>query len=342
MKGILCIALLFLAGCSKVRTINLEPHTFSSRPSHIIWMQVAGLDEEHLAMIRFSKDSADMKTSLEMSRCVGTVWSYNLFDLRPSAEMSFLSQINGRKNLKGTCDDYDIKPIWSYTEKLDYISGVFESQTKGPDLYQKLEACKKNESFLEDIYFWKMGQAQPTSKVSFYNQMDKTNFTKGGIFYDDSCQTGVCYSSFGGNVTNVYHRFVEGKGKTLFIIRDFSYQNALLEKNYPKAREHLVAIDKMFGEFVSFAKNKGNTLVLLSSAGARNLELPQRGKEWEKFDLQGKGVVFKKQALVSPVFAYGSNAENFCGMFEESEIMKRILWVPTQSQLEVDVKNIFR
>lgn len=293
-------------------------------------------------MIRFSKDSANIKTALETSQCVGAAWSYNLFQLRPSTELSFLSQLNGRKNLEGTCKDYDLKPLWEYTERLDYTAGVFESVTSGDDFHKKAKDCKKSEEYFGETYFWKMGKAPAKSKANFYNQMDKTPFTKGGAFYDDSCQTGVCYTTLDGNVSSVYQRFVEGKGKTLFIMRDFSYQDALLARDYPRARELLVAIDKMYGDFVAYGRKKGKTLILLTSAGARNLELPQRGAEWEKFNLKGKGVVFKKKALVSPVFATGANAENFCGMFEESEIMKRILWVPSQSQLEVDVKNIFR
>ncbi|MCK5882082.1 MAG: hypothetical protein KAG61_00215 [Bacteriovoracaceae bacterium] len=342
MKRIFLVFMLLFAGCSKVRTINLEPHTFSSRPNHIVWIQVAGLDEEHLAMIRFSKNSANIKTALENSQCVGSMWSYNLFKLRPSSELSFLSQLNGRKNLDGTCKDYDLKPLWSYTDRLDYTAGIFESQTSGDDLYKKTLDCKKNSEYFDSTYFWKMGKAPNKAKANFYNQMDKTPFSKGGVFYDDSCQTGVCYTTLEGNVSSVYRRFAEGKGKTLFIVRDFTYENALKSRNYPRARELLVALDKMYGDFTQYGKEKGKTLILLTSGAARNLELPQRGSEWEQFDLNGKSIVFKNRALISPVFAHGSGAENFCGMFEESEIMKRILWVPSQSQLEEDIKSIFR
>ena len=95
-------------------SLNLKKHQFGLQPTRIVWIQVAGLDHEHLAMLRFSYPTANDKTALENSMCTGLAWSYNLFTLRPSPQESMLSQITGKKNIVGKCDDFSQKPIWEY------------------------------------------------------------------------------------------------------------------------------------------------------------------------------------------------------------------------------------
>ena len=52
--------------------------------------------------------------------------------------------------------------------------------------------------------------------------------------------------------------------------------------------------------------------------------MPKKGKEWFEFERKGKHVVFRNASLLSPVLAKGAGAENFCGVFEEYEMVKRI------------------
>jgi hypothetical protein len=90
------LALVFLIGCSQVASLNLKKHQFGIQPTRIIWFQVAGLEEEQIAMLRF-QDAGSRKTSFESSTCVGKTWNYNLYDLRTSSSSTFLSQITGKK-----------------------------------------------------------------------------------------------------------------------------------------------------------------------------------------------------------------------------------------------------
>lgn len=316
----------------------MKPHSFSQKHDHIVWLQVPGLSAEHLAMLRFGSDSADQTTALEKSQCLGNSWHFNLFELRPSAENSFMSQVTGRKSIVGDCSDYKLPPIWQYLDRIDYVSGIFEAE--GGSSYLKSLKCHGEQAFLQDVYFWKMGKRLEEVPPLYFTHIDQEVFSTPGIYFDDACQTGVCFASAFSNVQSVYSRFIQGKGKTLFIYRDASIIKALRDKDGASLREALTSLDQLYQYFISMADENGKMLVLLTSASTIPIELPYQGKEWEQFDLKGKNLLFIKDTLLSPLFAYGAGAENFCGMMEESEIFKRILWTPDQSQLEVDIKNI--
>lgn len=107
------LAILLLAGCAQVTSLNLKKHEFGILPTKIIWFQIAGLEEEQLAMLRFQY-SGERKTAFEENTCIGKTWNYNLYNLRNSAESTFLSQITGKKNVKLNCEDAELRPIWSY------------------------------------------------------------------------------------------------------------------------------------------------------------------------------------------------------------------------------------
>lgn len=317
----------------------MKPHAFSQKHDHIVWMQIAGLSAEHLALLRFASDSADHTTSLEKSICQGSAWHFNLFELRPKAELSFMSQMTGRKNIVGKCQDYQLPPIWYYLDRIDYLTGIFEAE--GTPTLLESNSCEGERDFLDGTFFWRMAKRAEKDQASFFTHIDQDPFTIPGVYYDDSCQSGTCFAGAIPNVQSVYSRFTQGKGRTLFIYRDFSLLQALKAKDGGKVREALNSINQLYQYFSGLADDRGKMLVLLTSAGTIPLEMPYQGREWEQFDTKGTQLLYKKESLLSPVFAYGTSAENFCGMMEESEVFKRIMWTPDQSQLEVDIKNIF-
>ena len=100
--------------CARKGVIGQAEHTFNNRPGHIVWFQFPGLASEHLALSKFSLSSADQKTAIEDHVCLGNIWNYNLFKIRPSAREGFLSQMTGSPNIKGQCEDYKLTPIWNY------------------------------------------------------------------------------------------------------------------------------------------------------------------------------------------------------------------------------------
>ena len=115
----------FLGSCSIIPTLNLKSHKFNNLPKKIIWIQLAGLSFDHLAMLRFSKSESKEMSSLETSSCIGRVWNYNLYDLRPNPYQGFMTQIVGKNNINSNCQDFTYKPIWNYFQQMGYQTGIF-------------------------------------------------------------------------------------------------------------------------------------------------------------------------------------------------------------------------
>src|SRR5690606_37915083 len=107
------LILLFLVSCTQGAGLNLNKNHFGLQPSKNIWFQVAGYEEEQLSMLRF-QEPAERRTSFENSICMGSSWNYNLYHMRNSSFPTFLAQMTGKKNIKNSCEDVELKPIWSY------------------------------------------------------------------------------------------------------------------------------------------------------------------------------------------------------------------------------------
>lgn len=339
---LLVVIMILFNSCAKVKTIGLEAHRFNANPKHIIWFQIAGLNEEHLALLRYNRDSTYEKTSFEKSTCLGKTWSYNLYDIRPTANNSFKSQLVGSKNITNSCSDYRHKPLWEYTKSLKYQVAVFESGAKTKNSLLASLSCNDGKDFLNDIYMFEMSAPIEGVKEQYYKTGENSPINDPGIYFDKSCKSNNCFSTMEENIRKLYPRFANNKARTVFIIRDFSYLNALKSKNIAKANEILHSIERLYQDFIDVSDKKGETLALITAGESYKLELPRKGREWENYTKAGKGVIYKKSSLVSPVFSYGASSENFCGFYEESAIMKRLLWSPNYAQVVEDIKNLVK
>ena len=323
------LAVMFI-GCARVQTLNLAPHDYSERPKHIVWIQVAGFSEEHIPLLRFNVSEASHKTSLEQVDCVGKMWNFNLYQLRPDAGLSFLSQINGSKNIKGTCEDHNNAPAWSYLQDIGYSVGLMESGTNKEQSLESSLGCSNSKTLdLAKMRFWKMGPGANAESKTFHYQdsPDQTrNSMQPGLYFDRSCQKGICYSTLSNNFKTMWSLMKKDNLKTFFIVRDFSFQNALKKKDLSLAKESLQEIDRLVA---SIDRSKiSELLIVVSGAESLPLEFPLQGKEWAEFEKTGKNVIYKNSSLMSPVLAVGAMSENFCGIFDESEMLKRIIYKP--------------
>lgn len=329
------LLILFALSCAKVDTLSLKSHDFSRRPSRVIWFQIAGFEEKHLAMLRFHLPLAQQSTSLETAECVGKIWNYNLYQLRPNAYEGFLAQLMGSKNIKNDCNDFSQRPIWNYLKLEGMKSGVFESGANSQQTLHRAWGCPETGGdFSLDLTFWRMAPPVEAEDETFHYQ-DKTIFELGKVYYDKTCRADTCHVGFFNNVKSVWQRFAGDKSKVLFIIRDFSYLNALKRKDISGAREILSEIEKAFYYFKELRGN--DTLLLLTSSEVQNFEFPQEGEEWAQFEKKGNHIIFRKSDLVSTVLATGASSENFCGIYEEDEILKRVLWSPLQRKSPLDL-----
>ena len=322
LKMVFSITVIF--SCAQTKRIGLKQHHFNVLPQHIIWFQFPGLASEQLALLRFSLSSAERETNLERSACLGNMWNFNLFKIRPSAQESFLSQITGSKNIKGQCEDYKNTPIWEYFQGGGRISGAIESGVSDEDsLVFSQECLRQSKDFYNNLTLWRMDDKLKNVAMPFHFQA-LPKLEKGKIYYDKSCRGNNCESDLSGNVKAIWEQYFSDRRETFFIIRDFNYLKALKRKDIHGARKILERMESLYAYFSRFNKKNYNILLLVTGAETRRFEFPQKGREWAAFEKKGKKIIYRQSSLMSPVYAEGPRAENFCGIFPESELSKRL------------------
>ena len=82
-------------------------------------------------------------------------------------------------------------------------------------------------------------------------------------------------------------------------------------------------------------------LVLVSSAKSVAVDFPRSGPEWQKYEKRGKYLVSRRSKLLSTLYATGARAENFCGIYDQSQILSRIFSGAKQQGLEFSIINPF-
>ena len=339
MLNILYIFIISLyLGCTQIHTLNLVDQNYNNSPREIVWLQVAGLDEEHLAMLRFSYDNSKKVTSFETMPCIGKMWNYNFFEIRPKARNSFITQITGAKNIKNTCDDYEKKPFWKFFGLSDFHVGVIEVGSRKNESFEEAWSCgTKGKNFTEDMTLWRMYKSESTPTNKQFHYQENIPGEK-QIYYDKSCENDTCYSTLFENTKSIYKRFKQSKDRIL-IIRNFSFRNYLKAGNILRAKDELSEIDKIINYFIQMQRLKKDLMVILTTAENIPIELPRKGREWIKFQKSGKNILFRNPSLMSSVFVSGPGAQNYCGFFEESELSKRILWEPDVQKIKFNLFN---
>jgi hypothetical protein len=190
--------------------------------------------------------------------------------------------------------------------------------------------------------YYRMGPDIGVDLKTFHYQasnVDIQKFLEPGLYLDKSCQKGICYSSLSNNFKTLWQSNIKENNRTFFILRDFNLQNALKKKDISLARESLQEIDRIVN-IIKTSRESGY-LIIISGAESIPIEFPLKGKEWAEFESKGKNVVYRNSTLLSPVLAKGSMAENFCGMFEESEMLNRIIYKPERKVFDWDFLKPF-
>ena len=326
LKSTINIILFFLifSSCARTGTIGFKEHGLNSRPRHIVWFQFPGLASEHLALSKFSLSGAEQTTAIENHICLGNMWNFNLFKIRPSARDGFLSQMTGSLNIKGRCEDYKLTPVWNHFMDSGRISGMIESGISGGNsIISSKECYRQNRDFYKNIVIWRMDDELKEWAEPFHFQTLR-KFEAGEVYYDQSCSVNKCDSDISRNIKTIWKRHFSDERKTLLIIRDFNYLDALKKKDVRTAEKILKELDGLYAYFSHLNQKNNNILVLISGSETRRFEFPQRGEEWIAFKKRGRKIIYRKSSLMSPVYAYGPQAENFCGIFPESQMFKRL------------------
>lgn len=336
------ISLIFLAGCAQVTSLNLKKHEFGKIPTKIIWIQIAGLQTEHLAMLKYSYPNRNHSTAFENSLCVGNTWEYNLYNIRPNSYSSFLGQLTGKKNIKNSCSDYSHKSIWQYIAPKGYEVGIFESSVKKRDSLLQSKKCREGKGYLDQSVFWSMSPPKSTDGIELFHTDENRKFKKGHVYFDRSCLGKSCYTTLSRNIESTFESFSKNVNNYLYIIRDFNFLYSLEKKNILKAKEELTQLNETLKYFQRLASKRNDVLVLVTSAASRSVEFPRSGRQWKSYETKGRNLISKKSQLVSSLFASGARAENFCGIFEQDQILPRIFSGAKQQGLEFSIINPFK
>jgi hypothetical protein len=341
MKKIAAVILLtFLVGCAQVTSLGLKKHQFGVQPSKIIWIQYAGLHEEQLAMLKFSLPLASSQLTLERATCVGKIWNYNLYGIRHSSATGFHAQTTGSKNIQNSCQDYNLTPIWKYFQKSGYETNFVEMNAE-KNQSSVVNSCLEKDLFYQDVTRFVASAAIESKGNLFHVSESQLPYNVGELYYDRSCTAKGCFTSMNENMHSILERIAKNKNFYSYIVRDFAYEKALRQKNFKKAKELLFELEKFVTQLVSTV-NLNDTLILISSTAPVGVEMPKSTQEWKKFEQDGSGAAMRADHLLSNVFAFGARAENFCGVYEEFELLPRILSGPKQQGLEFTIVNPFQ
>lgn len=307
-----------ILGCSSVKTINLKKHSFNVLPKNIIWFQIAGLAPEHFSLIHFENKKF---SPLEEVTCMGNMWAYNSYKLRPSPGESFLTQVTGKTNIKNTCEDFSQKPLWHYLKDRGFKTGVLEVGASPSESLDRAFECPENNDF-KSIAFFTMGKDLKGNfkKLDLLDTMPLRQGTK----YKLSCE--VCEQNLFPSMTSIMDRFQEERNFNLFILRDFSFIKYLKNGDFKNAKYFLEELSKTYKALLE----RKDTLILLTSSGMAKIDFPPAGGPWMEFDQTGKNAPYKNDSLMSFVAADGPGAEKFCGIYAESDLLERILIDPTK------------
>lgn len=333
---LITLSLIIITSCAQVTGINLKKHQFSLKPDRIVWLQVPGLHEEHFAWIQF--DPEEKVHPFNEFLCFGKTWNYTLKDLRHNSLVGLRVQDTGKKSLTGSCDDFSHRPLWSYLKEKGYDSGVLELDAPLKSSLSEAKACDKDE-YIKDTFVWVSRDRLKESKRSFHADL-KQDFKRGRVYFDKSCFKGKCVSNRIQNVERIYNWLKKQDDNHLFIIKDYGFENALKRKDFQAAKKILKELNLIAESFLSRSQ-EDDTLFMVTGTSSIGVELPAQGMDLKKFLDKGMKANYRKTMLLSPVLANGPRAENFCGIYEEVDLVKRIFSKPTQSEKKYIFINPF-
>lgn len=338
MRKMIILVLVFLAvGCAQKGYIGKTSHHWGRDVKRIIWIQVAGLSQNHFSMLKMGVKEINDLLGVEKMPVSGRLWNFNLFTLRPSAQESFWTQLSGQSNIKGKCSDYLIDQNWKKGfEKID----IFENL---PPYKNHPLSCKKNLLLGDNVRWWISGKKMKGYNESFHFQ--RTLPDGPGVYFDESCQnSNECQAKLYDNSREIIKKNLKRVGSQILIIRDFSFQKALKSKKILKARNILAQIDSLLSFVDSKIAGDSEALMLLTSAEVLEVEMPNDGREWEEYEKKGNNVLFHKSNVQSFIMAKGAGAERFSGIMMENEIHARLKWNPRKSERNINdiFSNLFR
>jgi hypothetical protein len=214
---------------------------------------------------------------------------------------------------------------------------ILENPNRKSQSLLKSNKCESSR-FLTGASLFSMSKAP--SQSSYFHTSDSVQQLSEKTYYDSSCQKGNCFSSLSDNVIHLYNEHLKDKSQYLYLIRDFKLESAIVSGNDRKMRGKLLELNTMLKYFMAQQANDDNMTIIVTSSAPISLNLPPQGQGWKDLGF-GKRLDSKTRMLNAPVLAKGARAENFCGMYEQSEILSRIFQGPKEQGLKWTFFNPF-
>lgn len=95
------------------------------------------------------------------------------------------------------------------------------------------------------------------------------------------------------------------------------------KKNTKYVVDEMLDFDRTVGEVLKFAEADGNTLVIVT-ADHETGGMTINDGDIDKGEIKAKYTSFNHTGVIVPVFAYGPGSEDFCGIYENTEIFNKI------------------
>lgn len=326
----------FLASCSHTESLGTREFTFQQQPKLIIWFQIAGLSSEHLPFLKFDNSQQDMANIIESMNCHGTLWSHNIYDIRPSLTSRLATQLSGSPDMVGSCEDIKQNFLWDYASQIGYKTLILENEEFTDSSFEKYFQCKDFKPNMLSLLKMRKGKE---SESQFHYQESKMVIPN-GVVWDKSCNDKTCFSGWQNNLKSLIGRVAQTEEKSFIVFQDSRFQKLLKEQKIQEAKELFI---EFFNQINWIDKlNLKNVLVMVSGTNSLPIEFPMKGKEWIGYEKKGANISYHKDSLISPLWAKGAGSENFCGLYNEEEIVKRLFWTPEDGLFSLArLKKIF-
>lgn len=309
--------------CSRVNTINLKKHSFNNYPQNLIFIQIPGLSEEHMGYLHFKNLNYTAKTELENFACFGKMWSYNMMTITPSVEDQLLAQVNGYGLANQTCDKYQRKSLWDVFINSGYSNSVIY-RGSAPNL-GKINKCNAN--FYQNTRLFISGAKTLKEAKSFHFQKS-AEYKVGEIYKDQSCRGNKCFSNTMNLFEHVFDSMSDSNRRFVNIV-DYDLYEILKRQDAKEFAKYMSYLNNFLVQVRKKVSTTNDYLIVVSSVSPKAIDWRKVNKKWKSIPIATN----KKSQLMSPVWADGALAENFCGIYLESDLNSRFFWRSEETTL---------
>lgn len=310
--------------CSRVKTINLKNHSFNNYPENLIFIQIPGLSEEHIGYLHFKNLNFTAQTELEKYSCFGKMWSFNMMTITPDVNDQLLSQINGYSLPRNNCEKYQRRPIWDVLNDSGYSTSVIY-RGKAPK-FQSIDKC--NSDFYKSTRLFISGANGKSSKKDSFHFQQKKKYEKGSVYYDKSCKGRKCFSTTADIFDHVLTAMDDSNRRFINVV-DFDLYDILERQDAKAFTQYMSYLNNFLIQVKKKISKTSDHLIVVSSTSPKAIDWRRVNKKWKKISINANN----KSQLMSPVWADGALAENFCGMYLESDLNRRFFWRSEETAL---------